>query len=196
MKPHRRSLIVGIMALLATFGISAALYAMTVQPVVLDLTTSGRGMSAGHHRRKHLRPAAPVELRIETLELTADGVAPTGKDSGELAVFPPQALIRPASGKVSASNMLASPRSTRSRHFFVTVAQLPVAQTGPPTSSCCTIFRFSSASHRGSHAVPQLIAGAEIARNADGAPVPAISCCQRGRGAWLSFQRTPAHRAV
>lgn len=176
MKPHRRSLIVGIMALLATFGISAALYAMTVQPVVLDLTTSGRGMSQAIIVENTFDRPLPVELRIETLELTADGVTPTGKDSGELAVFPPQALIEPGQRQSFRVQYVGEPNITRSKHFFVTVAQLPV-QRGDGTSNIQLLYNFQvlvSVAPEG--ATPSLaISGAEIARNADGAPVPAIS---------------------
>ena len=176
MKPHRRSLIVGIMALLVTFGISAALYAMTVQPVVLDLTTSGRGMSQAIIVENTFDRPLPVELRIETLELTADGVAPTGKDSGELAVFPPQALIEPGQRQSFRVQYVGEPDITRSKHFFVTVAQLPV-QRADGTSNIQLLYNFQvlvSVAPEG--ATPSLaIAGAEIARNADGAPVPVIS---------------------
>src|SRR5687767_5584172 len=102
------------MALLATFGISAALYAMTVQPVVLDLTTSGRGMSQAIIVENTFDRPLPVELRIETLELTADGVTPTGKDSGERAVFPPQALIEPGQRQSFRVQYVGEPNITRS----------------------------------------------------------------------------------
>jgi P pilus assembly chaperone PapD len=175
-KPHRRSLIVGILALLATFGMSAVLYAMTVQPVVLDLTTSGRGMSQAIIVENTFDRPLPVELRIETLELTADGVTPTGKDSGELAVFPPTALIQPGQRQSFRVQYVGEPDITRSKHFFVTVAQLPV-QRADGTSNIQLLYNFQvlvSVAPEG--AKPSLsIAGAEIARNAEGAPVPVVS---------------------
>src|SRR3954468_23222930 len=94
-KLQRRSFVRMVMASVAMLGISTAVYAMTVQPVVIDLTTSGRGMSQVVTVENSFDRPLPVELRMETLDLTADGVKATGRDSGELAVFPPQALIAP-----------------------------------------------------------------------------------------------------
>jgi P pilus assembly chaperone PapD len=164
------------MALLATFGISAALYAMTVQPVVLDLTTSGRGMSQAIIVENTFDKPLPVELRIETLDLTADGVTPTGKDSGELAVFPPQALIQPGQRQSFRVQYVGEPSITRSKHFFVTVAQLPV-QAADGTSNIQLLYNFQVLVSVAPEGVkPSLsISGAEIAKNADSAPVPAIT---------------------
>src|SRR3546814_14277075 len=68
---------------------------MVVQPVVIDLTTSGRTMSQVITVENTFDKPLPVEMRIEGLDLTPDGVNATGKDPGELSVFPPQALIQP-----------------------------------------------------------------------------------------------------
>ncbi|GAA0735217.1 fimbria/pilus periplasmic chaperone [Sphingomonas japonica] len=176
MKLNRRSLVAAMGALFATFGLSAALYAMTVQPVVLDLTTSGRGMSQAIIVENTFDRPLPVELRIETLDLTADGVTPTGKDSGELAIFPPQALIQPGQRQSFRVQYVGDPAIARSKHFFVTVAQLPV-QLADGTSNIQLLYNFQvlvSVSPEG--VKPSLsITGTEIARNDTGAPVPAIT---------------------
>jgi len=176
MKLHRRSLITGMMALLATFGISAALYAMTVQPVVLDLTTAGRSMSQAIVVENTFDKALPVELRIETLELASDGVKPTGKDTGELAVFPPQALIQPGQRQSFRVQYVGEPALLRSKHFFVTVAQLPVQLPEGP-SNIQLLYNFQVlVSVAAEGAKPSLSIGAvQIERNAEGAPVPVLT---------------------
>ena len=109
---------------LATVPGSAA--AMTVQPVVIDLTTSGRGMGQVMTVENTFDRPLPVEIRMEGLRLTPDGVQPTGRDTGELAVFPPQALIQPGQRQTFRVQYVGDPAVAASKHFYVTAAQLPV----------------------------------------------------------------------
>ncbi|TGX46553.1 molecular chaperone [Sphingomonas naasensis] len=160
----------------AVLGISTAVYAMTVQPVVIDLTTSGRGMSQVITVENTFDKPLPVELRIEALDLTADGVKPTGRDTGELAVFPPQALIQPGQRQNFRVQYVGDPALARSKHFFITVAQLPV-QTTDTQSNIQLLYNFQvlvSVSPDG--AKPALtIASAEIGKDAEGGPAPVIT---------------------
>jgi P pilus assembly chaperone PapD len=173
---QRRFFIGGLIALLAVLGISTAVYAMTVQPVVIDLTTSGRGMSQVVTVENSFDKPLPVELRIETLELNADGVKATGHDSGELAAFPPQALIQPGQRQNFRVQYVGDPALAQSKHYFLTVAQLPV-QTNETQSNIQLLYNFQvlvSVSPEG--AKPALtIASAEIGKGADGSPAPVIT---------------------
>ena len=103
-----------------------AALAMTVQPVVIDLQTSGRSMSQVVTVENTFANPLPVELTIQDLELTADGVKQTGKDNGDLLVFPPQALIAPGQTQTFRVQYVGDPELKRSRHYYITVAQLPV----------------------------------------------------------------------
>ncbi|AQR72840.1 fimbria/pilus periplasmic chaperone [Sphingomonas sp. LM7] len=172
----RRSFVAALIASATVLGISTAVYAMTVQPVVIDLTTSGRGMSQVVTVENSFDKPLPVELRIETLDLTADGVKPTGRDSGELAVFPPQALIQPGQRQNFRVQYVGDPALARSKHFFITVAQLPV-QTTDTQSNIQLLYNFQvlvSVSPDG--AKPALtIASAEIGKDAEGGLAPVIT---------------------
>ncbi|WP_295631394.1 fimbria/pilus periplasmic chaperone [Novosphingobium sp.] len=103
-----------------------AALAMTVQPVVIDLQTSGRAMSQVVTVENTFANPLPVELTIQELELTADGVKQTGKDNGDLLVFPPQALIPAGQTQTFRVQYVGDPDLKRSRHYYITVAQLPV----------------------------------------------------------------------
>ena len=103
-----------------------AALAMTVQPVVIDLQTSGRAMSQVVTVENTFASPLPVELTIQELELTADGVKQTGKDNGDLLVFPPQALIPAGQTQTFRVQYVGDPDLKRSRHYYITVAQLPV----------------------------------------------------------------------
>jgi fimbrial chaperone protein len=161
---------------LTLIGFSAAVYAMTVQPVVIDLTASGRGISQVLTVENTFDKPLPVEIRLEELGLTEDGVKATGKDSGELAVFPPQALIQPGQRQTFRVQYVGDPALAKSKHYYVTVAQLPVQLT-EGQSNIQLLYNFQvlvSVSPDGAR--PALsITSASIAQNAEGAPVAALT---------------------
>jgi len=103
-----------------------AVTAMTVQPVVIDLETAGRGMSQVVTVENTFATPLPVELTVQQLELTDDGVKQTGVDPGDLLVFPPQALIQPGQTQAFRVQYVGDPDLAESKHFYITVAQLPV----------------------------------------------------------------------
>lgn len=103
-----------------------AVDAMTVQPVVIDLATAGRSMSQIITVENTFSTVLPVELTVQELELTADGVKQTGVDSGDLLIFPPQALIEPGQMQTFRVQYVGDPELAKSKHFYATVAQLPV----------------------------------------------------------------------
>lgn len=113
---------------LSTFALSlpAASTAMTVQPIVIDLETAGREMSQVISVENTFETPLPVELTIQRLELTTDGVKLTGEDDGNLLVFPPQAIIQPGQTQAFRIQYVGDPDLAESHHYYVTVAQLPI----------------------------------------------------------------------
>jgi len=150
--------------------------AMTVQPVVIDLATAGRAMGDVIIVENTFDRPLAVELSVQTLELTENAVRPTGEDTGELAVFPPQASIQPGERQNFRVQYVGDPELAASRHFFVTVAQLPVQEVSGQ-SNIQLLYNFqvlvSVAPAGGRPSIA--IAAAEIGRNEEGQPVPVIS---------------------
>lgn len=175
MRPLLKRFVAGLLALLTLAGLSTALWAMTVQPVVLDLTTSGRGMSQIITVENTFDRPLPVEIRSEALELNPDGVRATGTDTGELAVFPPQAVIQPGQRQNFRVQYVGDPAIPASKHYFVTVAQQPVQSTDG--SNIQLLYNFQVlVSVAADGARPALaIQSAEIGRDAAGAPVPVLT---------------------
>jgi fimbrial chaperone protein len=68
----------------------------------------------------------PVELRVYEAEYTDSGIKATERTSNDLLVFPPQALIAPGRTQTFRIQYVGDTELARSRHFIVTVAQLPV----------------------------------------------------------------------
>jgi len=164
------------MLVFGAFGLAGAVLAMTVQPVVLNLTTSGRGMSQVVTVENTFANPLPVEMRIQELSLVESGVQGTGADPGDLLVFPTQALIQPGQTQTFRVQYVGDPDLARSKHYYVTIAQLPV-QMPQGQSAIQILYNFQvlvSVSPTGVR--PAIaISGAEVARDGNGKPVPAIT---------------------
>ena len=117
---------------LASLGITAPLAistdakAMTVQPVVVDLRTGGRQMSALVTVENSFATPLPVELRVREAKFELLGLQQTEVESNDLLVFPPQALIPPGQSQSFRIQWVGDPQIGGSKHYFITVAQLPV----------------------------------------------------------------------
>ncbi|MBO9518893.1 MAG: molecular chaperone [Porphyrobacter sp.] len=173
-----RSLALGIAAaasLTASITAPITAEAMTVQPVVIDLATAGRSMSEVIIVENTFDRPLAVELTMQSLELTEDGVHATGEDTGELAVFPPQAVIQPGERQNFRVQYVGDPELAKSKHFYVTVSQLPV-QTEEGAANIQLLYNFQvlvSVAPNGAR--PSItISSAEIGRDAEGKPVPVI----------------------
>ena len=104
----------------------APAHAMTVQPVVIDLASTGRDSSAAIAVDNSFPTPLPVEVTVQSLTFDNNGVRPTGQDDGQLLVFPPQAVIQPGQRQTFRVQWVGDPAPSTSRHFYVSVAQLPV----------------------------------------------------------------------
>jgi fimbrial chaperone protein len=159
--------------LLSALGLSSAAVAMTVEPVVINLGASGRNASQVVRVQNTF---ATAELRVEELSLDANGVKSTGKDPGDLVVFPPQRVIQPGQTQSFRIQYVGDPAMARSKHYYVTIAQLPVKMPAGQ-SSIQVLYNFQvlvSVSPTG--AKPSLkVMKTEIARNAAGRPVAALT---------------------
>jgi fimbrial chaperone protein len=150
--------------------------AMTVQPVVVELQTSGRGMSQTVSVENTFTNALPVELRVEDLTFGPEGLTGTGQDSGDLLVFPPQALIQPGQTQTFRIQYVGDPAIPRSKHFYVTVAQLPI-QLPEGQSAIQILYNFrvlASVAPPNTQSAVRVVS-AELAHDAAGVAMPAIT---------------------
>lgn len=149
--------------------------AMTVQPVVVDIQTSGRGMSAVVTVQNTFATPLTVELRVEELDFDENGVKQTGRDSGDLLVFPPQAIIQPGETQSFRVQWVGDPALARSKHYYVTVAQLPV-ELPEGQSAIQILYNFQvlvSVAPQGQR--PSIsVVSTEIGRNDQNKPVPVL----------------------
>ncbi|HEY5712500.1 MAG TPA: fimbria/pilus periplasmic chaperone [Allosphingosinicella sp.] len=176
MKTGWGKFLIRMAALCGVLGLATAVVAMTVQPVVLNLTTSGRGMSQVITVENTFANPLPVEMRIQSLTLDQNGVHGTGTDPGDLLVFPAQAMIQPGQTQTFRVQYVGDPALASSKHYYVTVAQLPV-QMPAGQSAIQILYNFQvlvSVSPAGVR--PAItVTGAEVAHDAENHPVAAIT---------------------
>jgi fimbrial chaperone protein len=166
---------VRVAALVAAFGISGSVVAMTVQPIVVNLSTSGRGMAQVVTVENTFAAPLPVEIEVEELTLESDGVKGTGIESEDLLVFPRQAMIQPGQTQTFRMQFVGGDLA-KSKHYYATVKQLPV-QLPQGQSAIQILYNFQvlvSVSPQG--AKPDLkVAGATLGHDAAGKPVPVVT---------------------
>src|SRR4051812_8879095 len=105
----------------AGMALAPSALATTVQPVVIDISVAGNGRSQSITVENTNADRLPVEIRVEELAFTEDGVRVVGP-SRDLTVFPAQAVIQP--GRTQSFRVQwAGGAVDRSKSYYVTVAQ-------------------------------------------------------------------------
>lgn len=149
--------------------------ALTVQPVVIDLKPTGHASSATVTVQNSFTTPLPVELTVQALDFDENGVRETGKDDGNLLIFPAQTLIAPLQTQAFRIQWVGEPELKKSQHYYVTVAQLPV-QLPEGQSAIQVLYNFQvlvnvAASVGG----PDIsVVSASIGKNTKGEPVPLL----------------------
>jgi fimbrial chaperone protein len=176
----RRSLFAFLLSL-AALAVPAA--AMTVSPVVVNLTPGGAGMTQTISVENSFSTPLHVELRVEELIPNANGFTSTGKESEDLLVFPPQAIIQPGQTQAFRVQYVGDPELARSKHYYVTIAQLPVQRTeGAPAIQVLYNFQVlvSVSPQKASAALK--VERAEVAATEGGRPAVALTVTNASNG--------------
>lgn len=168
---------VGIFAMFVALCVPViGLKAQTVKPLVVDLATTGRGMSQIISVENTSAAPLPVELTVQELIIESNETILTGTDPGEVIVFPPQATIQPGQTQSFRLQYVGDPALARSKHYYVTVAQVPVAGRAG-VSGVQVVFNFqvlASVGPRGAR--PALrVQSAEIGEDESGNPASIVT---------------------
>ena len=102
--------------------------ALNVQPVIIDLESSGRQASAVITLQNAFAETAPVEVVVHPVRIV-DGelVEFENEEAENLLVFPSQATVDPGATQAFRVQWIGDPEPRNSEHYYVTIAQLPVA---------------------------------------------------------------------
>ena len=166
-----RHLIGGLTAAAALL-IVGVVAAMTVQPVVVDMSMTGRQMSAPVRVENNGPNPLPVEVRLVETDFAVDAVGASDRLSDDIIAFPPQAIIPPGETQVFRLQYVGDPGADRSKHYYAEVAQLPV-ELPEGQSAIQILYNFQVMVNVASAIAgdPQLsVEGAEIVQEGEGAP--------------------------
>lgn len=100
--------------------------AMSVSPIVLDMSTTGTG---SHEQLAVLNDAAsalPVEIVILRLEISENGEMITKPAGDEFMVYPPQAMVKPGGTQNFRIQWVGDPNIPTSQSYVFSVNQVPV----------------------------------------------------------------------
>ncbi|MBO9723326.1 MAG: molecular chaperone [Novosphingobium sp.] len=179
--PARRVLrpLLSCLALLATTGPSLAL---NVQPVVVDLQTAGRRTSAVVTLQNTFPDTVPVEVTVHPVRVV-DGELREAEDveSDDVLVFPSQATLAGNQSQAFRVQWIGQPLEGESRHFYVTIAQLPVAM--PESQNAIQVLhRFKVLVSVGTNGdTPSLkVVEAKVGTDAAGKPQPILTVANDG----------------
>lgn len=112
--------------LTAAFVFVAPAVAMVVQPMVIDLVPGTRQGAALVTVQNTFNHPLTVEVLVNEADMTETGLRSTNRAANEILTFPPQAFIPPGQTQTFRVQWVGDVVPTTSRHFFVTIAQLPV----------------------------------------------------------------------
>lgn len=155
--------------------LGGAALAMTVQPVVIDLKPTGRGMSQIVTVQNTFANPLPVELRAEELTFDEKGAHPGDTQTNDLLIFPPQAVIQPGETQSFRIQWVGDPALAQSKHYYVTVAQMPV-KLPEGQSAIQILYNFQVlASVAPTGGKPKLtLSKSEIGADVNGKPIPIV----------------------
>ena len=169
-------------ALVVLFAVAVPVVALNVQPVIVDLQTTGRRTSAIITLQNTFAETVPAEVTVHPVRIV-DGELKEfeSEEVDDILVFPAQASLGPNQSQAFRIQWIGEPELTESRHFYVTVAQLPVAF--PENQNTIQVLhRFKVLVSVGSASGSSIlnVDKAEIMTDADGVSRPVLTVSNSG----------------
>ena len=113
-------------AALITLASAPQVIAMSVEPLVLDLTTLGKEARQSFKVSNDATQPLPLEIRISKLDVGVNGEQKIQPAGDEFLVYPPQAMIPAGGSQVFRIQWIGEPEISKSQSYRLDVAQLPV----------------------------------------------------------------------
>jgi P pilus assembly chaperone PapD len=109
--------------------VAAPAFALVVQPVVIDLKTSGQGSSAAIVVTNDRNRPVTVEVTVNKLSLPQDGPPVLTADKGDdFLIFPPLATLQPGKTQVIRVRWVGAPTLAESQTYMFATSELPIDQ--------------------------------------------------------------------
>jgi fimbrial chaperone protein len=100
--------------------------AMVVEPMLLEMTTSGKASRETIKVTNNGTQALPAEIAISRVELGLNGEQKARPAGDEFLLYPPQAMIPPGGSQVFRVQWVGDPDIAASRIYTFSIAQVPV----------------------------------------------------------------------
>lgn len=131
------------MSVAACMILPAAAIAMSVTPVVVEMTAAGQQSRASLQVINNGAAPLPVEIEISRVELGPDGEQSLKRADADFRVFPAQAMVPPGATQVFRLQWAGEPNLAMSQSYIFSVNQLPV-KLAKPTSGVNIVFNFAT----------------------------------------------------
>ncbi|HEX3917691.1 MAG TPA: fimbria/pilus periplasmic chaperone [Caulobacteraceae bacterium] len=107
-------------------AVSTAASAMSLSPMVAEITVDGAGSSARIQIGNESDQPLPYETHITRVDFDEYGVPTETPADDDFLVFPPQGALPPKSSQVIRVQWLGDPTLRSSRSYYLEVRQIPV----------------------------------------------------------------------
>lgn len=137
-----RRVFTGIVAFASALAVSTPLLAINVQPVVIDLNSTGRRASSVVLLENTFSEPVPVEVTVHPVRVIDGQLTEIADEEAEdVLTFPSQAVVASGASQAFRVQWVGDPRPAASQHYYVTIAQLPVA-LAPDKNAIQVLHRF------------------------------------------------------
>ena len=110
---------------MSLLSISAA-PAMTVEPLVMDIASAGKGAQQSFKVDNNSAAPLPVEITVSRIEFGPNGEQNRERGGQEFLIYPPQAIIAAGASQVFRVQWIGEPDLAKSRSYRFDVSQVPV----------------------------------------------------------------------
>lgn len=139
---QQKGLFWAILALLLACALPIATYAMSVQPLIVDIKAGTRGNSGRVAVTNTFTRAVPVEVTVHPMAMSATGeISIGGPPVRDFLIFPPRAVIQPGRTQAFRLQWLGDPAMATSANYIVSIAQVPV-ELGEAQSGIQLVYNF------------------------------------------------------
>lgn len=117
--------------------------AMSVTPVVVEMTAAGQHSRASLQVINNGAAPLPVEIEISRVELGANGEQTLKRADEDFRIFPAQAMVPPGATQIFRLQWAGEPNLALSQSYIFSVNQLPV-KLKKPVSGVNVVFNFAT----------------------------------------------------
>jgi P pilus assembly chaperone PapD len=112
--------------LLGTFAVSVSSFAMSVEPLLLEVSSLGKGATQSFKVTNNGTTALPVEVSVSSIDIGNDGELVYAPAENDFLIYPPQANIPKGAAQIFRVQWIGDPDIDESRNYRLAVSQVPI----------------------------------------------------------------------